>query len=425
MRLVTCAIPALALAATTATTAAQSIALVNVNVVPMRGPAVLAGRSVIVRDGRVAAIGPAATTAVPRGVTVIDGRGTMYVAPGLIDAHVHLDRGSERWMSDFVRYGVTTVFNLRGTPPHLELQRAVAEGAMAGPRIFTSGPFANLPGVQSDSDAVRLVREQVRAGYDFVKIHGDLTPRAFRAMTAAGRRAGIPVIGHAPRNLPLDSAIAVRQTMLAHAEEIMYTHFGASRDLARAAELGRRMRAAGMWLTPNLSAYTAIARQVGRPAWIDSVLALTEAATLDTAIVRFWHSGMYTGRPAMTAPGYERNRAFLSELVGRLHAAGVRMLAGTDAPLPGLLPGASLHWELELLIAAGLSRRDALATATVNAGEFLREHGRTDGVLGVIERGAVADLLLLASNPLDDLSVLRRPATVIREGRVVFRRPSR
>jgi hypothetical protein len=197
-----------------------------------------------------------------------------------------------------------------------------------------------------------------------IKIHGNLNGPAFAALAEESRRLRIPLVGHAPRNLPFDSVIANRQVMVAHVEELLYTHYRRAGDTAGTGQLAERMRMAGVWLTPNLVAYTLIARQIGRPSVIDSVLRLPESAMLDSGMRQLWRSGVYTNRPLEDAPSYERNRRFLMDVTAGLNAGGVRMLAGTDTPLPGIYPGTSLIDELDLLTQAGLSRFDALAAAT-------------------------------------------------------------
>ena len=177
------------------------------------------------------------------------------------------------------------------------------------------------------------------------------------------------------------------------------------------------MRDAGVWLTPNLIAYTLIARPIGRPQVIDSVLRFPESKLLDSGLKQLWRGGMYTNRPLEDAPSYERSRAFLVQVTGGLHAAGVRMLAGTDTPLPALYPGKSLIEELDLLVSAGLSQYDALATATRNAGEFIAAHIRSGMRVGTVTVGSRADLVLVDTNPLESFSSLAHPAGTMIGGR--------
>jgi len=402
------------LAAAVPALAQDTTVFVNVNVVPMTTRAILARRNVTVAGGRIISIDSAALPRRPS-IRVIDGAGR-YLVPGLTDAHVHLELDERRWLPVFLSYGVTSVFNLRGEPRHLALRRDVAEGRAVGPTIYTSGPYVNLPDIQTASDAARAAAEQKAAGYDFIKIHGNLSPNTYRALADTARRLEIALIGHAPRNLPFDSLIANRQNMVAHAEELLYTHFR-NPDTTGLGALGPRMREANIWLTPNLVAYTLIARQIGRSAVIDSMLAFPDARMLDSAMIRFWRAGMYTNRAIETAPGYERNRRFLVLVTNALRQAGVPMLAGTDTPLPGLYPGRSLHDELDLLVDAGFSTYDALAAATVSPGRFISQRVRGSARFGTIEVGVRADLLLVDRNPFDDLSVLRAPSGVMAAGR--------
>ena len=407
-----CAV-ALALALTTRAGAQSATAFVDVNVVPMDRQRVLMRRVVLVENGVITTIGARDSVVIPTNARRVDGRGSAYLIPGLVDSHVHLELGERRWLPVFLHSGVTTVFNLRGDARHLTLRDDVAAGRQIGPTIYTSGQYANLPNIASPEDAVREVQAQKSAGYDFVKIHGNLTGPTFRAMADEARRAGIALIGHAPRNLAFDSVIVNRQTMVAHVEEILYTHFRRAGDTSGVGALGARMKAAGVWLTPNLVAYDLIAKQIGRPSVIDSVLKFPEASIVDSAMRRFWTSGMYTNRPFADAPGYERNRNFLFNVTAALHAAGVRMLAGTDTPLPAIYPGKSLLDELDLMVSAGLTPFDALATATRNPGEYLAVFVGRGVKVGTVTTGSRADLVLVKGNPQENLSVLRRPIGVM------------
>src|SRR5690349_7974943 len=202
---------------TSTAAAAQVTAFIDVNVLPMDRDTVLTHHTVIVTGDRISALGTVASTPVPAGARRIDGDGRVFLIPGLIDAHVHLELGERRWMPIFLAYGVTTVFNLRGEERHLALRAAIDSGVVIGARVLTAGSYVNLPAIANEDDARRAVKEQSAAGYDFLKIHGNLTGPAFRTLADEARRAKIPLIGHAPRNLPFDSVLANRMPMVAHA----------------------------------------------------------------------------------------------------------------------------------------------------------------------------------------------------------------
>jgi len=394
--------------------AARPTAIEHVSVVPMDRPGVLADQTVVVVDGLIQAVGPAAKVATPKNATVVDGHGR-YLFPGLTDTHVHLEGNAEQWLPWFLSHGVTTVFNLRGSPDQLALRRRVSEGSLVGPTIYTSGPFTNQPSIMTAADARRAVDDQKAAGYDFVKIHGNLSAEAYAALIAAGRERHLTIVGHAPRNLPFDSVISARQPLVAHAEELIYTKFN-QLDTTGIGEVARRMAKAGVWLTPTLTTFSGIVTQWGRPASVDSALALEEDSALPEAIRTFWKgSNPYTGR----AIGDWAPRAFQFQLplVRTLYRAGVPLLTGTDTPLPVMVPGHSLHDEIAQLEHAGVDRVGALRAATVNPGRFIAQFVDPTARFGTVVKGSRADLVLVADNPLERPATLIHPIAVMARGR--------
>ncbi|MBT8098491.1 MAG: amidohydrolase, partial [Gammaproteobacteria bacterium] len=165
--------------------AAESIAIVNVNVIPMTTDAVYDSQTVVVTDGVIAKIGDVGDVAVPAGATVIDGT-DRYLMPGFVEMHGHVTgtgpRQLERLFSLFLANGVTTVRGMLGRPAHLVVRERIASGDLRGPRLITSGPSLNGDSVRNAQDGARKVREQHAAGYDFVKIHPGLSAAEFNAI---------------------------------------------------------------------------------------------------------------------------------------------------------------------------------------------------------------------------------------------------
>jgi len=393
----------------------EIVAFVGVDVATMSETGTLRGQTVIVRDGRIAAVGDRNSTPLPHGATVIEGNGR-FLVPGLTDAHVHLNVEEERWMPLFVANGVTTVFNQRGGPEHLVLRTAVAECRTLGPTIYTSGPFVNQPRIGDANDAVRAVRSQKAAGYDFLKIHGNLTTEAYAALISEGRRERLAITGHAPRNLTFDAVLDHRQAMVAHAEELIYTYFS-KLDPQRVPDLAGRMAESGTWLIPTLSTFRNIVGQWGTEVGLNEALSREERTFLIPAMEDYWRTkNPYLGRDAGGVGRIQAMYDFQVPLVGALFDAGVRLLAGTDTPLPVMYPGFSMHDEIDELVAAGLSPLDALAAATRNPGDFVRQHIDPDVRFGRVEVGHRADLVLVEGDPTVDLTTLRRPAGVMLRG---------
>jgi len=411
------------------------VAFINVTVVPMDRERLLPGQTVVVRDGRIAEIGPADRVRVPDGAQRIDGAGK-FLLPGLTDAHFHLQAsdGTDRQLLQIlVANGVTSILNLYGTRSILDLREHVARGEVLGPAIYTSGPYiSDAPRWQPQAEEVeRLVVEQKRAGYDLIKTHGDFSREAFRRLFTVARREKIKVIGHAPRNLGVEPMFEERMDAVAHGEEFIYAYFffnappgmqqadheTRQRFLAgaekRIPELAAATAKSGSWVVPNLVAYKMIVEQ-GKD--LAPVLARPEVRFVPGRVAEDWQPGRNR---------YDRNYTpeiaehmtwrlnLLSKLTAAFRAAGVRLLAGTDAPIPGVVPGFSMHDELKLLVEAGLTPYEALRAATANPAEFL---GRP-GEFGTVAVGARADLLLVEGDPLRDVGNAARRTGVLVRGR--------
>lgn len=426
---------------TSAAPAGDLLVIVNVDVVPMTDEAVMEDRAVVVRNGRVVEIVEMGGFEVPAGVEVIDAGGR-YLLPGLIDFHVHLRAESE--LGSYLRHGVTTVVNMRGTPEVLELRERIRRGAASGPRVLTTGPLLDGdPPIWSGS-ATRVVTsvaqvrdiiaEHVRAGYDLIKVYNNLDPTVLEAVVAASHDAGLAVVGHLPRqpvrSEGLRQALAAGLDMIAHGEEVFFTHFGGAPDsLMRAGlyappadpeidEAVRLIREADAAVTPNLSFIHMTARMLDD---LQAVFDDPEFARLHPDVQEMWRDQNPTRRADVEAFAMRERIKYdvVRRLTRSLHAAGVPLLLGTDASAPGMYPGAATHVELAELVALGLTPWEALATATRNPGAFLTEHVAGTPPLGTISPGSTADLLLLDDNPLLDLAAVARPWRVIRAGRVV------
>jgi imidazolonepropionase-like amidohydrolase len=401
-------------------TEAQSYAFVNVSVVPMDKERIINEQTVIVRGEKIILIGPSPKTKVPSNAIQIDGSGK-YLMPGLVDMHVHLRNYTDKDMSAllqlYVVNGVTTVLNLSGIPRHLELRDKVAKGELAGPTIYTSGPFISRTTGSSPSpeEVERAVIEQKQAGYDIIKIHGDFTRDAYHKLFEIARREGIRVIGHAPRNLGIDAMVEERQDAVAHAEEYIYDKNSNSRNVAefesQIPSMARATAKVGTWLVPNLTAYKNIGLQV---ADLQAVLNRPEMKYMPPRTVEVWGEATNPYLRFRNNPiekFWAQFRA-LQKLTKEFHVSGVRLLAGTDAMNPSVVPGFSLHDELRELVAAGLTAYEALKTATANPAEFLKS-GKE---FGTVAQGKRADLILLDRNPLDDVSFVSRRVGVMIKG---------
>jgi cytosine/adenosine deaminase-related metal-dependent hydrolase len=417
--------------------AGHTVAFVDVAVATMESPQLVQHQTVVVEGGNVVRLGPVSGIELAPDTERIDGKGKVLV-PGLHDMHVHLDN-TRGMLALFVGAGVTTVRNMAGSPRTLALRDKIDKGELLGPKIYTAGPFVDgerprweaSMSVTTAADAERVVAEHLAVGYDFVKVYNGLSVEAYDALAAAAKPHHLRLVGHVPFKVPLDHALATEQASIEHlsgyAEAIERAdspvrHLRNSTgiikrwmyaDPARIAEVAAETARHGVWNTPTLVtavAYSDLYRGQLPPtnADIDEVSPDWRARwdpkhspkRYDTAI-----------RHAMEQ-AHDKQLQTQFALVRALIADGAPLLAGTDTPNPYVVPGASLHQELALLVSAGLTPYAALRTATIDAAEFLG-----DPHDGRIAAGAHADLVLLDADPLADIHALDKIAGVMVRGR--------
>ncbi|MCA1560539.1 MAG: amidohydrolase family protein [Acidobacteria bacterium] len=413
----------------------QTLAFEHATVVPMDRERVLHDQTVLVVDGRIAAVASSAEVAVPSGAERIDGRGK-FMMPGLADMHVHL--WDQRTLMLFVANGVTTVRNMWGAPRHLTWRREIASGERLGPTIYTTGPLIDgTPPiwntsvvVETPEEAERVVADQKRAGYDFVKVYSMLSREAYAALFAAAGRHGIKVVGHVPAAAGLDAALDAKQASIEHLTGYFEATQTASSPLIGASDR-RLLRQLPAYVDEGR--FSTVATATARAGVWNSVTLVvaqkfvpsTEAATLlARPEMRFvpprlragWDPTKDFRMRDRTARDWELQRrgdTLRNALVSSLHRAHARILLGTDTPNPFVAPGFSIHEELRNLVAAGLTPYEAIRAGTRDAAEFL--DGLAD--FGTVEPGRRADLLLVDGNPLDDVANVARLAGVMIRGR--------
>ncbi|MFU8861289.1 MAG: amidohydrolase family protein [Cyclonatronaceae bacterium] len=410
------------------------IAIRNVNVLTMETDEILAGQTIIIAEGKIVWTGPDADAEIPDDAMVITG--DYYVIPGLAEMHAHIPsvRQSEQYMHDvlvmYLSQGITTIRGMLGEQAHLDLRDKTREGALPGPRIFTSGPSFNA-GSATDPETVRnMVREQAEAGYDLLKLHPGITLENFNALVDEAHSHGLEFSGHISYEVGLIRSLEAGQGSIDHLDRYMeylsgdaanrpdpnIIYFGY--DLAYDTDAGlideaaRLTAEAGVWNVPT-----------------NTLLVNVFDPRYSPGDMRQWPGMEYM--PAQMIDGWagyvsrlrsqddydpEQARRFLdlrNRLTLALHRHDAGLLLGADAPQIFNPPGFAAHRELALLIEAGLTPYEALRTATVNVGRYLDEENET----GMIKQGFRADLLLLRQNPLEVIPFGDQIAGVVAAGR--------
>jgi len=406
----------------------------DVDVVDVATGTLQRDRLVVVSDGRIERVAedtgldlPVFGDLQPR---IIDGQGQLLV-PGLWDMHTHLSIADGLL---HIAAGVTAVRDLANDPDRLREVRAVFEGGeVIGPRTVAAGfidrrsPYSAPTGRLADDleDALRMVREYADAGYPQIKIYSSVKPEWVKPIAQAAHGRGMRLSGHIP------SFMTARRAVLDGFDEIQHINMLFLNFLAGPEDDTRTplrfslvaAKAAGLDLdAPSVAEFIGLLRDRGIV--VDPTVAIFDSmfrhrsGTLDPSYVMIAdhlppvvQRGMLGGEMDIDdqkAGTYAASADALLAMIARLHAAGVPLVAGTDA-----LPGFTLHRELELYQRAGISAADVLRIATLGAARVAGMEQDS----GSIEQGKRADFVLLAGNPLQDISAVRRPLAVFRGDR--------
>ena len=420
--------------------AASVVAFVDVTVLPMDRERRLEGQTVVVRDGRIAEMGPTARVKVPAGATRVDGKGR-FLMPGLAEMHAHVPPGSttpqgiEDLMLLYVANGVTTIRGMLGAPYQLELRGRLARGEIVGPTLYVGAPSLNGNSAPNPKAADSLVRAHKAAGYDFLKIHPGLTRESYDAMVRASNEVGITWAGHVPDAVGVRHAIASRQSTIDHIDGYLeaaagtqvnalaqpgaaFTDFVAKVDTTQFRELARLTREAGIYNVPTAFLWETFFS----PTPAESLLALPELKYMPPQARTAWGNAKRQRLGAMEQQGVPaaaqlRYLALRRQMLRTLADAGAPLLMGTDSPQVFNVPGFALHRELVVARAAGLTPWQVLESGTRNVARYASEVLELDGRFGTVAPGQRADLVLLDGDPLRDLANLQRRSGVMVQGR--------
>ena len=420
------------------------LAIEHVSVIPMTvDGAVLHDQTVTLRAGRIFAIEPSAKTVILSGTRRIDGRGK-FLMPSLADAHVHVENdrilrlftenpniptGTVRTEDIFLPYvanGVLQVIDLSATSETVGQRDEVESGRAVGPHIalaaMIDGANPVLPvGVTrvaaTPSDGRQVVRDASAEGYEIIKVYSALDLATFTAIVDEARKLHMPVVGHIPQR---ESGLTDK---FFQPDSGWWRMQRSSRSKPRYRKkqtfqaLLRWPNAMGTWLTGTLSLDERIVEAASHP---ETLKARPEMRFLSPPlyVMATEHNPYVKNGNAAFVEYVRAIVAFNKKLIPAFEAAGIPVLAGTDTPVPGMVPGFALHDELEAMAQYGLSNKEVLEGATRLPAEWLGVAGDR----GVVAVGKRADLLLLDADPLLDVANTRKIAAVIVGGKSLSRR---
>ena len=349
-----------------------------------------------------------------------------YIIPGLFDMHAHVanvlknsynQSESEDMLSMLLAYGITTIRNTGGpTEQSVALKKNISEGKIMGPQIFTAGQLLNTPQIPvpfvekqvvTEQDVRQEVRNQIEAGVDYVKLYVGLTPKLVQAAIHEAHSNGTKVIGHlylTSWTYAANLGVGDNKTAVNHIDFL--THGVPVSPSLLSKENRQKFLEAGdhpfnhfLWLDlvdlngPEISEMIKAVASNSIP--VDPTLDIYEA--------------MVKGEPQ-----YQYLWSKVLQLTKMMYDNGVPILSGTDIPNFDLVPGASLHHELELLVEAGIPPLEVIKIATRNGAQALG----IEEEVGTIESGKQADMIILSDNPVDDISNTKKIEAVINNGQL-------
>lgn len=418
----------------------DGVVLVGATVIDGRGGPPKPNMVVIVRGGKIEAIGPAGSMDLPKRLPQVNVSGR-WIIPGLIDAHAHLARWS---LPYYLAWGVTTVRDMHETlDSAMALRTEVRAGRTAGPRIYSAGAMIDgLPttypdaiGANDASDARKGVDRLVSAGADVIKVYTRVDRPLLVAILDEAKTFKMPVAAH----LGLTDAVTAARLGVRSIEHLSGVPEAATPDPSSLFAAHYRGFFPGFtaserqWAGIDSTTLTRIARELAQyhvflvPTLVlhetfsrlnDSLLLQNPALrTVPAEQRQAWDIPMMIRRAGWgdaEFQAFRRARPAQDRFVRAFAGAGGQLVTGTDAANQLLVPGEAEHRELELLVAAGLEPGAAIAAATRNAAALLGADS-----IGVIAPGKMADLLILTKNPLQDIHATRTVEQVMLHGHLM------
>jgi Amidohydrolase family len=428
----------------------RPLAFTHVSVIDATGGPVQPDMAVIVAGHRITALGKSGSVAIPRNALVTDARGR-FMIPGLWDMHQHTFMRKTKLLPLYSLWGnivngVTGVRDMgdQGIPDDFgdmpywqdfEWREAIAAGSVIGPRLVLAGvilegppsPRKGWPEIRTEAQARQEVDFLKKFGVDFIKVHDSLPREAFFAIADESKKQGLVFAGHVTNTVSVAEASDAGQKSEEHLLGILVACSTEEQQLMKAvAEHGMTANAKALVDTFSEEKAQALYAKFVKngtyiaPSFLREWGGLSQRSTSDPRLAY--------GSPALLAETQAQARNFRPQnvaanqmihqahyrVVKEMQQAGVKLLAGTD----GRLFGFDLHDELQELVTAGLTPMQALQTATRNPADFF---GKLDS-MGTVEKGKIADLVLLDANPLESIANTTKINAVVVNGQLLDRK---
>ena len=401
-----------------------TVAFTNVTVLPMDRAGTLEDQTVVVVNGVITELG--SSVPVGEGTMVIDGEGR-YLMPSLAEMHAHVPSGAdpprdavEDILFLYIANGITTIRGMLGSDYQLPLADELRAGGVLGPNFYVGAPSINGTSAPSPEAAEHLIREHKSAGYDLHKIHPGVALDTWDHMVEVAAEVELTYGGHVPADVGLVHAIETGMSTVDHLDG--YVQAVASDDVVAQVNTGQPISLEGLVNGVDETKISEIVQlTIDNDVYVVPTMYLWEnlygtsdpEPFLAQPEMKYVSSGQRDNWRRQAAPGPRGApfvvRAFLdirNRILKDLADAGASIMMGTDSPQMFNVPGFALHREIAVTSEAGMTNQQILESGTVTVGRYVREHLRIDEDFGTVAPGQRADLVLLGSNPLDDLDNL-------------------
>lgn len=412
-----------------------TLVIKNVTVIDGSGAAAKSDMAIVIKGNRIAEVVPAKNLKPPKNAKIINAEGK-YAIPGLWDMHVHLKNSTESALPVFIANGITSIRDMAGGFEQLsDMRRMVETGGIIGPRIKFSGPALESPEsiarakksgktenfdltrivVAGPEDAPKAIKKLKDLGVDFVKIRTWASPETYFAIIKAAKDADIQIVGHSPENLDPIKVANAGQASFEHGFYPYPLSKYSETEQANIIEAFVKNKAA---IVPTLVAwnYQTVPLETAKAIVADNENKIDfRRKYTSPELVEYWGVQLEPLKPKSeeSLKGWRGAIDTMAKDVGAMFQKGVRVMPGTDLAAPLVFPGFSLHDELEMFVTKiGMSPMQAIESGTRVPAEFM---GMRD-CLGTIEKGKIADIVLLDADPLEDIKNTRKIDGVIKGG---------
>ncbi|MEH6512308.1 MAG: amidohydrolase family protein [Maribacter arcticus] len=405
----------------------------NISIIDVETGKLLENRNVIIDSGRIKGI-TIDKLNTNNFDTLIDGT-AKYLMPGLAEMHAHIPPPTtsqeriEETLFLYLSNGVTTIRGMLGDPLHLDLRKQAHEGTLLSPRIYVSSPSLNGNSVKTKEEAVEKVTQYQKDGYDFLKIHPGIQRDVFDQAVETANKVGITFAGHVPVDVGVRHALESNYASIDHVDGFLeglvptsanvkadengffgyaFTPLADTTNIDELVALAKKHK---VWIVPTQSLF----ERWFAPITADELLNQPEMKYMPKSTLEKWKTTKETSMQdeSFSEIQWQQFDDIRKQLIKKLQDNGHGILLGSDAPQLFNVPGFSIQHEVKGMQNAGLTSLEIIQSGTINPAKYFDALDE----FGQVKEGLSADLIILDSNPLENLAALQQIEGVVVKGK--------